>query len=216
MICKVRNTIEKYGLLNDVSTLAVGVSGGADSMCLLEILSKLKQEYDIIIKAVHINHNIRGDEALRDQKMVEDYCQKLGIDCRVYSVDVPALAKEMGIGEEECGRLKRYECFDNVGCDAVATAHTLSDSIETMMFNLIRGTGLRGLCGIPAKRDNVIRPLIDCTRGEIEDYCHGLAEKYNLEIFGSYDARSLGLVFEDFWDSYHMRPESIDKILPVI
>lgn len=172
MICKIRNTIEKYGLLNGVSTLSVGVSGGADSMCLLEILSKLKQEYDIIIKAVHINHNIRGDEALRDQKMVEDYCQKLGIDCRVYSVDVPALAKEMGIGEEECGRLKRYECFDNMGCDAVATAHTLSDSIETMIFNLIRGTGLRGLCGIPAKRDNIIRPLIDCTRGEIEDYCH--------------------------------------------
>ncbi len=172
MICKVRITIEKYVLLNGVSTLSVGVSGGADSMCLLEILSKLKQEYDIIIKAVHINHNIRGDEALRDQKMVEDYCQKLGIDCRVYSVDVPALTKKMGIGEEECGRLKRYECFDNMGCDAVATAHTLSDSIETMMFNLIRGTGLRGLCGIPAKRDNIIRPLIDCTRGEIEDYCH--------------------------------------------
>ena len=172
MICKVRNTIEKYGLLDGVSTLAVGVSGGADSMCLLEILSKLKQEYDIIIKAVHVNHNIRGDEALRDQKLVEDYCLKLGIDCRVYSVDIPALAKEMGIGEEECGRLMRYECFDNMGCDAAATAHTLSDSIETMMFNLIRGTGLRGLCGIPAKRDNIIRPLIDCARSEIEDYCH--------------------------------------------
>lgn len=172
MICKVRNTIEKYGLLNGVSTLSVGVSGGADSMCLLEILSKLKQEYDIIIKAVHINHNIRGDEALRDQKMVEDYCQKLGIECRVYSVDIPALAKEMSIGEEECGRIKRYECFESMECDAVATAHTLSDSIETMMFNLIRGTGLRGLCGIPSKRDNIIRPLIDCTRGEIEDYCH--------------------------------------------
>lgn len=172
MICKVRNSIEKYNLLKGVSSLAVGVSGGADSMCLLEILSKLKQEYDIIIKAVHVNHNIRGAEALRDQKLVEDYCQKLDIECRVYSVDIPALAKEMGIGEEECGRFKRYECFDNMECDAVATAHTLSDSIETMMFNLIRGTGLRGLCGIPAKRDNIIRPLIDCTRSEIEDYCH--------------------------------------------
>lgn len=172
MICKVRNTIEKYNLLTGVSSLAVGVSGGADSMCLLEILSKLKHEYGIILKVVHVNHNIRGDEALQDQHLVEDYCQKLGIECRVYSVDIPALAKEMGIGEEECGRIKRYECFESMECDAVATAHTLSDSIETMMFNLIRGTGLRGLCGIPSKRDNIIRPLIDCTRGEIEDYCH--------------------------------------------
>ena len=129
MICKVRQTIERLGLLDGVKTLAVGVSGGADSMCLLEILSKLKLEYDIILKVVHINHNIRGDEALRDQKLVEAYCQKIGVECLVYSVDVPSLAKEMGIGEEECGRIKRYEAFNEAGCDAVATAHTLSDSI---------------------------------------------------------------------------------------
>lgn len=171
MICKVRSTIKKYNLLTGVSSLAVGVSGGADSMCLLEILSKLKDEYGIILKAVHLNHNIRGQEALRDQRVVEEFCQKLGIECLSYSVDIPALAKEMGIGEEECGRIKRYECFNDAGCDAVATAHTLSDSIETMMFNLIRGTGLKGLCGIPAKRDNIIRPLIECTRSEIESYC---------------------------------------------
>ena len=145
MICKVRQTIEKYALLSGVKSLAVGVSGGADSMCLLEILSKLKDEYDIILKAVHLNHNIRGDEALRDQKTVEAFCKKLGIECLVYSFDIPALSKEMGIGEEECGRIKRYECFDDAECDAVATAHTLSDSIETMIFNLIRGTGVKGL-----------------------------------------------------------------------
>lgn len=171
MICKVRNTVEKYSLLKDVNSLAVGVSGGADSMCLLNILSKLKDEYDIIIKAVHINHNIRGDEAMRDQRTVEEYCRKLGIDCIVHSVNIPAFAKEMGISEEECGRIKRYECFQFAECDTIATAHTLSDSIETMMFNLIRGTGVKGLCGIPAKRENIIRPLIDCTRGEIEAYC---------------------------------------------
>ena len=171
MICKVRQTIERLGLLIGVKTLAVGVSGGADSMCLLEILSKLKLEYDIILKVVHINHNIRGDEALRDQKLVEAYCQKIGAECLVYSVDVPSLAKEMGIGEEECGRIKRYEAFYKAGCDAVATAHTLSDSIETMVFNLVRGTGVKGLCGIPAKRDNIIRPLIECSRKEIEEYC---------------------------------------------
>ena len=171
MICKVRHTIEKYNLLEGVRSLAVGVSGGADSMCLLEILSKLKQEYDIILKAVHINHNIRGEEALRDQRLVEDYCKKNGIECLVYSVDIPYLSKEMGIGEEECGRIKRYKCFSRAGCDAVATAHSLSDSIETMIFNLVRGTGTKGLCGIPPRRDNIIRPLIDCSRKEIEVYC---------------------------------------------
>ena len=168
MICKVRHTIKKFGLLDGVSSLAVGVSGGADSMCLLEILSKLKLEYGIILKAVHINHNIRGEEALRDQKLVEDYCKALGVECLVYSVDIPALSKEMGIGEEECGRIKRYECFSEAECDAVATAHSLSDSIETLVFNLVRGTGTKGLCGIPPRRDSVIRPLIDCSRKEIE------------------------------------------------
>lgn len=176
MICKVKRTIEKYNLLDGVGSIAVGVSGGADSMCLLEILSKLKEEYGIILKVVHVNHNIRGEEALRDQKLVEDYCRDKNLECLVYSVDVPALAKEMGIGEEECGRIKRYEAFSLAGCDAIATAHSLSDSIETMIFNLIRGTGVKGLCGIPPRRENIIRPLIDCTRGEIEGYC----EKNNI------------------------------------
>lgn len=176
MICKVRQTVEKYNLFSDAESITVGVSGGADSMCLLEILSKLKLEYDIILKAVHVNHNIRGDEALRDQKLVEEYCSKNGIELHVYSVDIPAVSKELGIGEEECGRIKRYECFSDLGSDLIATAHTLSDSIETMIFNLIRGTGSKGLCGIPPKRDNIIRPLIDCSRDEIENYCreHGV------------------------------------------
>ena len=171
MICKVKHTIEKFGLLQGVKSLAVGVSGGADSMCLLEILSKLKSEYDIILKVVHLNHGIRGDEALRDQKQVEDFCKKLGVECMCFTLDIPALSEKMGIGEEECGRIKRYECYNLAACDAVATAHTLSDSIETMMFNLIRGTGTKGLCGIPPRRGNIIRPLIECTRKDIEAYC---------------------------------------------
>ena len=171
MICKVRQTVERYNLFSDAKSIAVGVSGGADSMCLLEILNKLKSEYDIILKVVHVNHNIRGEEALRDQLLVEKYCKQIGVECIVHSVDVPTLSKELGIGEEECGRIKRYECFAGAGCDLIATAHTLSDSIETMVFNLIRGTGTKGLCGIPPKRDNVIRPLIDCNRNEIEDFC---------------------------------------------
>ncbi len=172
MICKVIETIEKYRLLENVSSVAVGVSGGADSMCLLDILSSLKDKYGITLKAVHINHNLRGEEALRDENLVRDYCHKKGIELTVHSVDVSALASELGIGTEECGRKVRYECFEKAECDAVAVAHSLSDSIETTVYNLLRGTGLKGLCGIPVKREpNVIRPLVFCTREEIESYC---------------------------------------------
>ena len=172
MICKVKNTIEKHRMLENITSVAVGVSGGADSMCLLHILSKLKEEYSIILKAVHINHGIRGDEAMRDENAVRAYCEKAGIELLVFHKDIPYLAKKMGLGEEECGRQVRYECFSEAHCDAVATAHSLSDSIETLIFNLSRGTGTKGLCGIPPVRDgNIIRPLIDCTREEIENYC---------------------------------------------
>lgn len=172
MICKVIDTIEKYGLLYSVKSVAVGVSGGADSMCLLHILSSLKEKYGIILKAVHINHNLRGDEALRDEKLVRDYCNKNSIELTVFSKDISALSKEMNIGEEECGRIVRYECFKKAECDAVAVAHSLSDSIETTLYNLLRGTGSKGLCGIPVKREpNIIRPLIECTRAEIEKFC---------------------------------------------
>lgn len=172
MICKVISTVEKHGMLKNVNSVAVGVSGGADSVCLLHILSVLKERYGIIIKAAHINHNLRGKEALRDENFVRELCKKWNIELRVFSVDVKDEASRLGIGEEECGRLVRYKCFSELGCDVVAVAHSLSDSIETALFNLVRGTAIKGLCGIPARREpNIIRPLIECTRKEIEAYC---------------------------------------------
>ncbi len=172
MICKVKNTIEKHCLIKKGSSVAVGVSGGADSMCLLDILSSLKEEYGIILKAVHLNHNLRGEEAVRDETLVRNFCRSRDIELLVFSEDIRRRAEDMGMGEEECGRVIRYRCFRDAQCDFVATAHTLSDSIETAVFNLVRGTGSKGLCGIPAKREpNIVRPLIDCTRAEIEEYC---------------------------------------------
>lgn len=173
MICKVKNTVEKYGLIDkNIKTVAVGFSGGADSVCLLDILTSFKDEYGIIVKAVHVNHNIRGKEAEADELFVRRFCEDRGIELLVYSVDVPSLAKQRKLSLEECGRQVRYECFEEADCDAVAVAHTLSDSIETMLFNLARGTGAKGLSGISPKREpNIIRPLIACTRKEIEAYC---------------------------------------------
>ncbi|MGN0487289.1 MAG: tRNA lysidine(34) synthetase TilS [Acutalibacteraceae bacterium] len=172
MICKVEKTIEQYKMLENVSSVAVGVSGGADSMCLLHILSKLKVRYDILLKAVHVNHHIRGEEAERDAAVVRDFCEKLGVEFLLFSRDIPALAAERGISQEECGREERYRCFAEANCDAVAVAHNLCDSAETAVFNLIRGTGSRGLCAMaPVREPNIIRPLIGCSREEIETYC---------------------------------------------
>lgn len=179
MICKVKSVIEKYALLKNVKSVAVGFSGGADSLCLLHILSKIKDDYGIMVKAVHINHNLRGEAADADEAAVRKICDEMGIELLVFSEDIRALSREMGVGLEQCGREVRYRCFEKAGCDAVATAHTLSDSIETMLFNLIRGTGIKGLCSIPVKREpNIIRPLIECTRQEIEDYCRENSLQY--------------------------------------
>ncbi|MCM1544504.1 MAG: tRNA lysidine(34) synthetase TilS, partial [Ruminococcus sp.] len=171
MICKIISTIEKYDMLTNVKSVVVGVSGGADSICLLHFLSKIREKYGIVLSAVHINHNIRGEEAKRDENFVRCFCNSLGIECHVFSIDVPKLAKDLSLSEEECGRKVRYECFNKINADAVAVAHTLSDSIETVIFNLTRGTGLKGVCGIPPVRDNIIRPLIEITRDEVEEYC---------------------------------------------
>lgn len=180
MICKVKQTIEKYGLIDSsVRTVAVGFSGGADSVCLMDILSSFKDEYGIIIKAVHVNHNIRGAEAERDEMFVRRFCSDRNIELLCFSVPVPELAAERKISLEECGRQVRYECFEKAGCDAVAVAHTLSDSIETMLFNLARGTGAKGLSGIsPSRKPCIIRPLIACTRKEIEAYCEQMGLEY--------------------------------------
>lgn len=170
MICKVIETVEKFKLFENAKSVCVGVSGGADSVCLLDILFSLKEKYNYEIKVVHINHNLRGDEAKRDESFVKELCESYGVEFNLFSVDVASLAKEKGISVEECGRLVRYEAFDKMNCSVVAVAHTLSDCIETSLFNLSRGTALKGACGIPPKRDNIIRPLIDCTRAEIEAY----------------------------------------------
>lgn len=172
MICKVKNAIERYGMHLNGKTVAVGVSGGADSMALLHVLLELKDELNLNIIACHINHGIRGLTADRDENFVVNSCKKLGVSVRVLREDVPARAKELHIGVEECGRRIRYNFFNSVADDVIiATAHTLSDRCETLLLNVTRGTSVKGLCSIPAVRGNVVRPLIDCTRDDIERYC---------------------------------------------
>lgn len=172
MICKVKETIKRYAMLENTSSIAIGISGGADSVCLFDVLLKLRAEFGFEITAVHVNHNLRGEEAMRDQKFVEELCKKDGIELTVVSADVSSLAKEMHIGIEECGRKVRYEAFESTGCDKIAVAHSLSDCIETTVFNLIRGSSLSGITRIPPIRGKIIRPLINCTSEEIRRYCN--------------------------------------------
>lgn len=162
----------KYNMPLFGRTVAVGVSGGADSMALLHVLLELKDEFRMNIIACHVNHGIRGETADRDEKFVVDACKRLGVDVRILRADVPGTAKKMHLGVEECGRGIRYDFFNSVADDVIiATAHTLSDRSETLLLNIARGASVKGLCSIPAVRGNIVRPLIDCTRAEIEKYC---------------------------------------------
>jgi len=169
----VLKAFEEFSLLGDYrgATVTVALSGGADSMALLYVLLELKGKLGINVEAAHFNHLIRGDEALRDENFVKEQCKKLGV--RLYSGqgDVPHMSQEKGISLETAAREMRYDYLSRINKDFVATAHTASDNLETVIFNLSRGTAIDGLCGIPPKRDIFIRPLILCTREMIEQYC---------------------------------------------
>ncbi len=189
MRLKVLDTLQKYGMLQPGDFLIVGLSGGADSVALLHCLASLRDTVNFSLRACHVNHQIRGGEAYRDQAFCERLCKELGISLTVWLKDVPGFAEKQSLGLEEAARELRYSCFFQAAEEwrsqlhptasvKIATAHTLSDSLETVLFSMVRGTGLAGLCGIPpirissgAGQPNVIRPLIETTRLETEEYC---------------------------------------------
>ena len=177
---KVINTIKKYNLINPGDKIVLGVSGGPDSISMLNILNEIKNDFQFDIYIAHINHMIRED-ACEDEKYVQDYCEKNNINCYVKRIDVQQFANNSKMGTEEAGRKIRYEFFEEVmqkvGANKIGIAHNKNDKIETIIMNLIRGSGLSGLKGIDVIRDDkYIRPLIECERKEIERYC----EQYNL------------------------------------
>ena len=166
--------IEKYDMLPWGSRVLCAVSGGADSMCLLHRLNALRNERGFQLYAAHFEHGIRGDESLRDAAFTEEQCRKLGVPFTLGRGDVPAFAAERKIGLEEAARELRYrfleETADRLGCDRIATAHNLNDNAETLLMNLCRGAGTRGLRGIPPVRGRLIRPLLQTSRAEIETW----------------------------------------------
>lgn len=164
-------TVKANALIPTGTTVTVALSGGADSVALLYALSKLKEQLNISLNAAHLNHLIRGEEAFRDEAFVNEFCGKLGIPLICERIDVPKFAKENNLSLETAARQVRYDFLRRVSGDLIATAHTASDNLETVLLNLTRGTAIDGLCGIPIKRENIIRPLISSTRDMIENYC---------------------------------------------
>ena len=172
--------LRQYSLFSQGDRIAVGVSGGADSVALLRFLAALQPQFGWDLVVCHIHHGLRGAEADRDECFVRALAEQLGLPCAVSRIDAAALALRDHISVEEAGRMARYAFFAQTAGEGgrIATAHTLDDSIETVLMNLVRGTGLRGLCGIPRIRGNIVRPLLDCTRAEVEDYLGALGQPY--------------------------------------
>lgn len=159
-----------YGMINYGDSIYIGLSGGADSVSLLVSLNELKDFYNINIQAIHINHQLRGKESLRDENFCIELCKQLDIPLHVKRIDVTSYCKDNKVSTEEGARILRYDVFKRLSKGKIATAHTLSDNCETILYNLTRGAGTKGLMGIPPIRDNIIRPLIMCTRKEVEEY----------------------------------------------
>ena len=170
---RIENFISDYSLITAGDKIVLGVSGGADSVALLEVLNELKAKLDLRLFVVHINHGLR-EEALAEEKYVESLCKERDIPFYLFKEDVKELSKKMMIGIEEAGRFLRYESFEKVlkevNADKIAVAHNSNDLSETMLFNLFRGTGVKGLASISPKRGNIIRPLLCVQRNEIEEF----------------------------------------------
>lgn len=185
---RVRETIEEHHMLETGDRVIAALSGGADSVCLLSILTRLRESLGIRLRAVHIHHGLRGDEADRDGRFAAQICRELSVPFSLIKADVKGLAAREGLSQEEAGRILRYECFHEQGkkweneasegteepgkraAVKIAVAHHSNDQAETILHNLFRGSGLGGLKGIPYVRGNVIRPLLDVSREDIVAY----------------------------------------------
>lgn len=181
MIQKVIAFMEKHNMIAEHDLVAAGVSGGADSLCLLFVLLEYQKKVPFDLVVVHVDHGIRK-EAFRDADFVRDICDRQNIPFFLKKADVRALAKEQHLSEEEAGRKVRYEAFEEalqwyreqmpaeMGANRIAVAHHQGDLAETTLFHLFRGTGIYGMSGILPVKGNVIRPLLACSRNQIEDF----------------------------------------------
>lgn len=166
--------INENELLRPGDRVLCAVSGGADSMCLVHWLSTHAEELGVSVCAASFDHMLRGEESAGDCRFAAAQCERMGVECVTGCGDVRSYAREKGMSEEEAARALRYDFLsraaDKLGCNVIATAHNANDNAETLLLNLTRGGGLKGLCAIPPRRGNIIRPLLSTTREQIEAY----------------------------------------------
>lgn len=187
-ILNVKKYIEENHMLENANGMVIGLSGGPDSVCLLRVICELAGCFDIgkdRIYCVHINHMIRGEEADADEEFVGRLCGEFGLPFVCFKKDIRAYAGEIGCSVEEAGRMYRYDCFRQVmkehNINRLAVAHNKNDVAETLIFNMLRGTGIKGISGIRPVRDDVIRPLLTCNREVIEKYLEGIGQAYRTD-----------------------------------
>ena len=180
LINKMHQTIEQNNMLSYGDRVIVGVSGGADSVALLRALHAVRDAYNLDLIVCHINHKIRPGAAERDQRFVEELCRDLGVEFHIKEAYVEALSREWNMSDEEAGRKVRYDFFNEIAGPngKIATAHNKNDNAETVMMRFMRGTGLHGLTGIPYCRGNIIRPILDVSRDEIEEYLQEIGQAH--------------------------------------
>lgn len=171
---KILDTINKYKLINSGDRIVLGVSGGPDSISMLNVLNELKSDLKFDIFVAHINHGIRENSKL-DEQFVMQFCNKIGVELYVLNTNIKKIAEKEKRGLEETGRIVRYNYFDEIlektNSNKIAIAHNENDNAETILMNIVRGSGLSGLKGIEPQNGKYIRPLIECKREEIESYC---------------------------------------------
>ncbi|MDO5560125.1 MAG: tRNA lysidine(34) synthetase TilS [Oscillospiraceae bacterium] len=179
MFEQILKTIQKFNMLERGDNVVVGLSGGADSVCLLLSLCSLRDELGITVAAMHVNHCLRGAESDSDEEFCRDLCSRLDIEFISKRFDINGIAAQTHKSVEQAARDVRYDFFAKNSINKkIATAHNANDNAETIIFNLTRGTGLKGICGIPPVRDNIIRPLIETSREQIEAFLAGRSQPY--------------------------------------
>ena len=182
---KILQTIEKFDMLSFNDRVLIGVSGGPDSVTLLSVLLSFKKKYNLSIFIAHLDHMLRGEESDKDVDFVKNLAQELGLLCEVKSCHLTELAHKEHLSLEEAARKYRYKFYfetaKKIKANKIALGHNADDQVETVLMRFLRGSGLEGLMGIPPMRGKIIRPLIECSREEIEEYCQEHKTRYRID-----------------------------------
>ena len=181
-----RQTIQAHGMVEKLQSILVGVSGGPDSIALLLLLDDLQKEFSLSLGVAHVNHGLRGKDADCDQEFVRELAQNLNLPFFIHKADIRSLARKQGLSLEEAGRDERYRFFRSIcqakGYEKVALAHTKNDNAEQVLINLLRGSGPRGLSGIPFVRDDwIIRPFLDLVKEELLAFLRARDQAFQID-----------------------------------